>query len=216
MSFFDNVLNKATSVGIKAKLKTEIMICERNVNQRKKTFGIEMYNALSEMTCKQDFYATNDKTIATIRPILLTCDREIRSLDTKAMKGRSQLNLVQEERAQNLGSSATTWKEKARNVLDGSAMVASETKVKAELSVINMKANAIKEDFGLKLYPVLQELFEGSFRPIPVQSEIDNDVNIIRSIFSNCWTDVNKLYNEKQAKMAEIEQLDRESQLRRM
>lgn len=192
------------------------MICERNVNQRKKTFGIEMYNALSEMTCKQDFYGTNDKTIATIRPILLACDREIRSLDTKAMRGRSQLNLVQEERAQNLGSSATTWKEKARNVLDGSAMVASETKVKAELSVINMKANAIKEDFGLKLYPVLQELFEGSFRPIPVQSEIDNDVNIVRSIFSNCWTDVNKLYNEKQAKMAEIEQIDRENQLRRM
>jgi hypothetical protein len=215
MSFFDNVLNKATSAGIKAKLKTEMMICERNVNQRKKTFGIEMYNALSEMTCKQDFYATNDKTIDIIRPILLACDREIRSLDTKAMKGRSQLNLVQEERAQNTGT-ATTWKEKARNVLDGSAMVASETKVKAELSIINMKANAIKEDFGLKLYPVLQELFEGSFRPVPVESEIDNDVNIIKSIFSSCWTDVNKLYNEKQAKMAEIDRIDRECQLRRM
>lgn len=215
MSFFDNVLNKATSAGIKAKLKTEMMICERNVNQRKKTFGIEMYNALSEMTCKQDFYATNDKTIVTIRPILLACDREIRSLDTKAMKGRSQLNLVQEERAQNTGT-ATTWKKKARNVIDGSAMVASETKVKAELSMINMKANAIKEDFGLKLYPVLQELFEGSFRPIPVESEVDNDVNIIKSIFSSCWTDVNKFYNEKQAKMAEIDRIDRESQLRRM
>lgn len=215
MSFFDNVLNKATSAGIKAKLKTEIMICDRNVNQRKKTFGIQIYNALSDMTCKQDFYATNDKTISAIRPILLTCDREIRSLDTKAMKGRSQLNLAQEERAQNL-TPATSWKQKAKNVLDGSAMVASETKMKAELSVINMKANTIKEEFGLKLYPVLQELFEGSFRPVPVHSEIDKDVNIIRSIFSSCWADVNKLYNEKQAKLDEIERIDRESQLRRM
>lgn len=211
MSFLDNVLNKATTAGIKAKLKTEILICDRNVNQRKKSFGVEIYNALSEMTCKQDFYATNDVTIATIRPIILSCDREIRALDTRVMKGRSEIATAQEERAQNI-LPATNWKEKARNVLDGSAMVANETKMKAEVGILTMKANAIKEEFGLKLYPILQELFQGSFRPIAVHSEIDIDVNKIRSIFSHCWTDINKIYNEKDAKLAEIERIDRDSQ----
>ncbi len=126
---------------------------DRDINKRKKAFGIYMYDMLSEITCQQDFYATSDETISMVRPLLLEADREIRALDGKKLSAKGDLDIAQAKRADAFPTPAANWKEKARNGAKGAGMAAGEAKIKTRMAVINGKIRVIKEDFGVSANP---------------------------------------------------------------
>jgi hypothetical protein len=213
-SFFENALHKGKSAGKKAKLKAEILLLERNITSRKKQFGIDLYQDLQDITCQQEFYATSDQTIATIRPELLSLDREIRALDAKRLKAKGNLDLAEAMKREAFPAPASNWKERAANVGKGASMVANETKIKAELKVINAQMLALKESFGINLYPILENLFGTSASPISVHSSTDEVVNRIRERYQTCKADIIEINRKMIQKEAMIDQLDIESSLR--
>ncbi len=149
MGFFEKAVNGGKRAGQKAKLKAELIMLDRDINKRKKAYGIYMYDLLSEITCQQDFYATTDETISMVRPLLLEADREIRALDGKKLSAKGDLDIAQAKRADAFPTPAANWKEKARNGAKGAGMAAGEAKIKTRMAMINGKIKLIKEDFGV-------------------------------------------------------------------
>jgi hypothetical protein len=213
-SFFENALHKGKSAGKKAKLKAEILLLDRSITSRKKQFGIDLYNDLQDITCQQDFYATTDQTITTVRPELLSLDREVRALDAKRLKVKGNLDLAEAMKREAFPTPASNWKEKAANVGKGASMVANEAKLKAELKVIYAQMQALKESFGIKLYPILENLFGTCASPISVHSSTDEVVNRIRERYHTCKADIIEINRKKIQKEAMIDQLEVESSLR--
>lgn len=210
---FDNVLKSGKRAGLKAKLKAEIMLLDRDITKIHKSFGILMYDTLSDLTTQQDFYATNDILITIVRPLLLTADRELRALDGRRLQAKGNLDIVSEKRETTFGKKstnppATNWKEKARNFRTSTGIVAEETKIKANIKLIDNKAKQIKEDFGIKMYAELTMFFStNTISPVPVHSDTDNVTNIIRGMYQTCKSDVDEINRQKSSKEEEIREL---------
>ncbi len=109
---FENALSAGKSAGKKAKMRAELVLLDRKIPARKKAFGIDLYDKLNAMTCKQDFYSTTDQTISTLRPHLLATDREIRALSNKKLEAKGNLDIAVARRAEAFPTKATNWKEK--------------------------------------------------------------------------------------------------------
>jgi hypothetical protein len=216
MPFIDNVLNRGKAVGKKAVLKTDIMILDRTIITRKKRFGIDLYTDLNDITCQQDFYATTDATISIIRPELLSLDREIRALDGKRLCAKGNLDLAQAIRREAFPSPAANWKEKAANASKGAGFAANEAKIKTEMKVIETQLNAMKEQFGIRIFPILQSHFGTSAGPTEIHSSTDAVVNRIRERYQTCKSEIIEINRKKIQKEAIIDQLDVDVSLRRI
>lgn len=214
---FENALNAGKVAGQKTKLRGELILLDRRIPARKKAFGIELYDELSAMTCSQDFYSTADKTISTIRPHLLTADREIRALSNKKLQAQGDLDIAVARRAEAFPEKAINWKEKAANAATATSMISNETKFKTRMALVQSQMNAIKEKFGLHSYPILEELFGtlGSGQ-LPVHCATDKDVNNIRFVYQKCRTDIDEINRSKDAKLQQIDSLSVDMSLRRL
>jgi hypothetical protein len=214
---FENALNAGKTAGKKAKLRADMVLLERRIPSRKKMFGIELYDELSAMTCSQDFYATNDKIISTLRPHLLATDREIRALSNKKLQVKGDLDIAKARRAEAFPVKASSWREKAANAATATSMVSNETKCKTHMAIVESQMNAIKEKFGLLVFPILDELFGplGTSQQ-PVHCALDKDLNTIRFIYQQCRTDIDEIVRAKDRKMQEIDSLNVDMSLRRL
>ena len=208
MALFENVVVRTKVVGKKTKLKTDLLFLDRAIQARKKKFGVTVYDRLSAITCQQDFYATTDKTIATIRPQLLEADREIRALDGKKLQRKGDLDLAEAVRREAFPTQATDFKEKTANLGKNISMTANEAKIKLRLSAINTETHLFKEALGLKLYPIVEELFGPSVQPIAVHCSTDESVNKLIETYNDCREDIVKFEREKSDKLGLIDKLD--------
>lgn len=214
---FENALNAGKTAGKKAKIRAEIALLDRKIPARKKAFGIELYDELSVMTCSQDFYATSDQTISTIRPHLLSTDREIRALSNKKLQVKGDLDIAMARRAEAFPTNATNWKEKAANAATATAMMSNETKIKTHMALVDTQMNAIKERFGITIFPVLEDLFaQLGTSQLPVHCATDKDVNTIRFLFQKCITDIDEINRTRRQKLGEIDSLTADISLRRL
>jgi hypothetical protein len=216
MAFLEDAVNRGKVVGKKTKLKAGLLLLDRNIQTRKKQFGVDLYDALQEITCQQDFYATTDKTIASIRPLLLETDREIRALDGKKLRRKGDLDLAEAVRREAFPIPATNWKEKTANAGKSTKMAANEAKLKIGLNAIQTQMYVYKETFGLKMYIVLEDLFGAFCQPLEVHCSTDEVINKIRGGYSICKDDIMVIQRKKKEKLALIDKLDVEASLRRI
>lgn len=215
----ENALNATKTKAQKTKIRADILLLERKIPSLKKSFGIQLYDELKTMTCSQDFYSTSDTTISTIRPLLLTADREIRALSNKQIQAQSDLDIAIARRAEAFPIPASNWKEKASNAAMATSMMSNETKFKARMILVNSQMNTIKEKFGMESYPILEELFStmgSGAEQLPVHCATDKDVNTIRFVFQKCRTDIEEITRLKNSKLLQIDSLTTDMSLRRL
>jgi len=74
MSLWDAISASARNLGDgaanqakKAKLSTDIVLVDRSIDNRKRSFGVAMYDYLSPLTQSQNFYAASDKLTTLVR-----------------------------------------------------------------------------------------------------------------------------------------------------
>ncbi len=216
MALLRDAVDRGKTVGQKTRVRAEILVLDRNIQSRKKSFGIELYNILQDITTQQEFYATSDLTIATIRPMLLETDREIRALDGKKLKNKGDLDFAEAQRKVAFPIPATNWKEKAANAGKSTKMTANEVKLKLVLNSIQTQVHLHKEAFGLKIYAVLDELFGASYQPVDVHCSTDEVNNKIKSTYGACREDIMLIQRKKKDKLALIDQIEVEASLRRI
>ena len=187
------------AAGQKAKLKTELLLIEREITAREQTFGVELYDYVAPLSKHPSFYSSDDTLTKTLQPPLITAQREIAALEIKCGKQQEKINQATVTRAASY-KPATNWQETVVNLGKSTAHAGSDTILGTEMAMLRSQIKAFKQEFGVTLYTTLEEL-EDTKQWLPTDREI-------RSIYDNCRRDVEKIKKRKQAKEQELAQID--------
>lgn len=183
----------------KTKLKADILLCDREVVGCKKAFGVSMYDHISPLSQTADFYAADDDLTEIIRPPLIVSQKEIQALAAKRVKLKESLAAAEAKRAGAFPTPAETAGQKVMNFGKASAMHSNETKIKAEVSMLDTRIRGHKQDFGVSLFSVLVEA-EDNRGYLPTDRQV-------RSIYDQTRQDIQKIQQKKQKKSEELKGL---------
>lgn len=183
----------------KTKLKADIVLCDRDMNNCKKAFGVSMYEHISPLSQTAEFYAADDELTQILRPALIKAQKEIQALAAKRVSMKENLAAAETRRAGAFPTPAETAGEKVRNFGKASAMHSNEAKIKAEISMLDARIKGYKQDFGLNLFAILVEA-EDNRGYLPSDRQV-------RSIYDQTRQDINKIVAKKERKVQEIRAL---------
>lgn len=202
-TFWDSIKDKAAKVGTaagiasqKTKLRTEILLIDRELKHRQQAFGVQLYDYVSPLAKTPSFFASDDTLTTTLRPPLITAQREIAALEIKVERHKQFIHDAIVKRKSAFPNAAINWQEKLSNAGKSTAMAGNETKLKTELSMFEVQVKAHKQQFGLDLYPTLEKL-EDSQGWLPTDREI-------RSIYDTCRKDSENIKLKKTVKQNEL------------
>ena len=170
--------NVAGTAAYKAKLQTDLMFIDREIQARKEAFGIEMYDYVEPLSKDQSFYTSDDTLTLTLQPPLITAQREISALSIKIKQQEELISKAALVRASAFQRPATTWTDTLANTAKSAALGGNEAKLSTTLAAYKTQIQHYKKEFGLKLYQTLEEL-EDIKQWLPTDREI-------RSIYDMC------------------------------
>jgi hypothetical protein len=206
MSLWDSIKDKALQVGSaagvasqKTKLRTEILLVDRELKARQQAFGIQLYDYVAPLARTPNFFACDDMLTSTLRPPLLTAQREIAALEIKASRQKGLMSEAEVKRKGAFPVPASNWQEKLTNAGRSTAMAGSEAKLKTELSMLEIRIKSFKQQFGLDLYLTLEAL-EDSRGWLPTDREI-------RSLYDSCRKDMEHIKLKKTTKQQQLHAL---------
>ena len=206
MSFWDRMQAGAKAAGDatkvvahKGKLHADMVMIDREVQNRKKAFGVAMYDHVSPLSQSQDFYAATDELTTILRPHLINAQKEIQALAVKRDKLKESLAAAEAKRAAAFPTKAEKVGEKFLNFGKASVMHSAETKIKAELAVVDSRIKGHKQNFGLDLFGALSEA-EDTRGYLPSDRQV-------RNIYDTCRGDIQRLETNKKKKEEELKQL---------
>lgn len=206
MSLWDRVQAGAKAAGdatklvaSKGKLKADMLMIDREIQNRKKAFGVAMYDHVSPLSQSQDFYAASDELTCILRPHLINAQKEIQALAAKRVKLKEALAAAEARRAAAFPTKAEGAGEKFMNFGKAGVMHSAETKIKAELAIVDSRIKGHKQNFGLELYGTLSEA-EDTRGYLPSDRQV-------RSIYDTCRGDIQKLHSNKKKKEEELKAL---------
>jgi len=191
----DNAADQAK----KAKMKADVLMIDRSIENRKKAFGIAMYDYLSPLSQSADFYAASDKLTEIVRPILIIAQKEIQALAARRVKQKEALAAAETQRAAAFPTKAETYGQKLVNFGKAGYLHGGEAKIKTEISVTDRFIKGHKEDFGVTLYNAFAAAEDNQgFLPTDRQ---------IRNVYDTCRQDLTLLEQQRTAKEDEIVEL---------
>lgn len=183
----------------KTKLRTDMMMIDREITNTKKAFGVGMYDHVSPLSQSSDFYAATDDLTNILRPPLINAQKEIQALAAKRVLLKESLAAAEVQRAAAFPTKAESAGQKVMNFGKASYMYSGETKIKAELAIVDRQIKGHKQDFGLELFEVLEKAEdERGYLPSDRQ---------VRSIYDTTRADITRLLAKKRKKSEELAQL---------
>ncbi len=206
MSLWDKVQASAKAAGDatkvaaqKTKLRTDMLMIDREIYNRKKVFGIAMYDHVSPLSQSQDFYAASDELTTILRPHLINAQKEIQALAAKRVLLKEALAAAEVKRAGAFPTQAEGVGQKFLNFGKASVMHSGETKIKAELALNDRQIKGHKQNFGLELFQTLSDA-EDTRGYLPSDRQV-------RNIYDACRAEIQKLEGNKKRKMEELQGL---------
>ena len=194
-----SALSAAGTASMKTKLKTDLLLIDRELKARKQTFGVELYDYVAPLSKHPSFYSSDDTLTVTLQPPLITAQREISALDIKRGKLQERINQAAATRAAAF-TPATSWQDKIVNAGKSAALGGNEAKLSTEMALLKSEMKHYKQEFGVTLYKTLEEL-EDDKQWLPTDREI-------RSIYDNCRRDIEKIKKRQLAKQQELESME--------
>lgn len=167
MSLWDSVKTlsaKASAAalvaGHKTKLRTDLLLADRELNLRKYRFGIELYDHVAPMASQVSFWQDGDDDMltSTIRPALLETQREIAALEIRRGKQKERINQAEITRQAAFPKKAENFGEKVLNAGLAAGYAGNSAKLQAELAMIETQIKGYKEEFGVKMYAIFADL----------------------------------------------------------
>lgn len=150
MGFMDSLGN----AGRRAQLNGEVTLIDREMVTRKKALGVELYDIIekqSESSCGLLSTPSVMKNIEReIRGPLDVCSDEVRKLTMEKKELENQLELIEARQEREKYSSNNSW---TRRVSD----TATETKIWAQVKLLDSQIKAKKEQFGLDCWDTLSQ-----------------------------------------------------------
>lgn len=206
MSLWDKVQASAKAAGDatkvaahKTKLRTDMLMIDRDIRNRKKEFGVAMYDHVSPLSQSQDFYAASDELTNILRPHLITAQKEIQALAAKRVQLKEALATAEVKRAAAFPTKAEGVGQKLLNFGKAGVMHSEETKLKAELALVDRRIKGHKQSFGLDLFQTLSDA-EDARGYLPSDRQV-------RNIYDACRAEIQKMEANKKQKMDELKEL---------
>jgi hypothetical protein len=203
MPLWDSIKAKATQAGDatklaahKTKLRTDMMMIDREITNRQRAFGIGMYDHVSPLSQSSDFYAATDDLTNILRPPLINAQKEIQALAAKRVQLKEVLAAAEAKRAGAFPQKADTVGKKVMNFGKAGVMHSGETKLKAELAIVDRQIKGHKQKFGLDLYGTLAEA-EDARGYLPTDRQV-------RSIYDQTRQDIQAMQARKKLKEEEL------------
>jgi len=192
-----NACSGAGRAAHKTKLRTEIMYIDHEITGRQKAFGVTMYDHVHPLSqINEDFYATTEGMTDILRPPLRVAQKEIQTMVLKQATLKEDLAAAVIKRAEAFPVKAETMKDKVSNLGKLSIMHSVETKIKAELAIVDQKIKSHKQTFGLTLYEALRDAEE-------TRGFLPTDTTI-RSIYDSTGREIQVLKTTKNQKEEEL------------
>jgi hypothetical protein len=203
MSLWDSITSGAKKAGdaaavqaMKGKLRADILLLDREMAARKRAFGVTMYDQVSPLTQSADFYAASDDLTNMLKPPLIRAQREIQALAGKRVKLMEALAAAEANRAAAFPTKAETVGQRLTNFGRASVLHGGETKIKAELAIVDMTIKGFKQGFGVELFDLLAEA-EDQRGYLPTD-------RAVRNMYDTCRGDIQRLQDKRNEKGEEI------------
>lgn len=130
---------------------------------------------------------------------MINAQKEIQALAAKRVKLKEALAAAEAKRAGSFPTAAEGVGQKFMNFGKASVMHTAETKIKAELAVVDRQIKGHKQSFGLALFATLSEA-EDTRGYLPTDRQV-------RNIYDTCRGDLQRMEASKKSKMEELKQL---------
>ncbi|KAL7580753.1 hypothetical protein ACA910_001036 [Epithemia clementina (nom. ined.)] len=194
-----SILDSIKRTARTGRLKTELLLLDREIRIREEAFGIQLYDYLEPLAQNPNFFSADDRLTQVLRPPLLEAQREIAVVYNKKTQLKERMKQAEAKRAAAFPKKAENWQEKLTNVAISTSLAGGEAKLKAEEMVLDNSLKSHKQSFGLKLYPVLEAL-EDNEHWLPTDREV-------RTIYDNCRRDIEAIRKKAKVKVDELETL---------
>ena len=165
----------------------------------KEVFGVKLFDYLEPLAQNPNFFSADDRLTQVLRPPLLEAQREVAVVYNKKTQLKERMKQAEAKRAAAFPKKAENWQEKLTNVAKSTSLAGGEAKLKAEEMVLDNALKGHKQAFGVKLYPVLENL-EDRESWLPTDREV-------RTIYDNCRRDIEGTRKKAKAKVDELETL---------
>lgn len=148
MGFLDN----AKGAAIRTKLKAEIVLLEREMAVRKRAFGIVLYDlmiAAEKSGSAQTNYHSKDSVMV---PCFDAAKADIGEIQQRKDVKQTELDMLEMESANAKHKPMDTAAQKAKAAGKWISYAGTETKLSANLALIDREIKARKEVFGLDIF----------------------------------------------------------------
>lgn len=212
------IWDKVKSGGQKVKLQGEITFLRREITGRQKTFGVELYNLLTNdknkllgMSAGTLFKGQSEKQ-GELKDLFEGAREDIAAIEAKKDVKQKDLDVLEVKGAHTLPDS--TMGQKANKAGRAFSNGAKATKLQTEMAWLDREIKVRKEQFGVDVYPVVQPTDEKDKSKNPVKRLSDAMANMsqqeqdIQLCIDKAKEDVNKLEGKIRSKETEIHSLD--------
>jgi len=183
-----------------AKLRAEVALVDREINGRKKQFGVEMYDHMSPLISSVDFYTgpmyDDEEMTELVRPLLIATHKEVAALEAKVGQLKEDVSAAEVGRTSAYGAGAETVGDKLKKAGKTVASAGVEGKLKAELLVLQNKVTATKQEMGVELF--------GQFAILEDRENWLPKDRVVRNIYDSCRQDIEAIELKRRQKQQEL------------
>jgi hypothetical protein len=185
-SFF----TKAKNASIKTKVKGEIALLDRDIKNRQKKFGVQVYDLLVAAALDE----TGEKTFtnnAEANTLLESCRSDVQTLLNQQVEKKQQQEDITNREAP---APSVTTSEKLAKVGKGMSDAGTKAKLSMEAKLLDGKVKSRKETFGVEVLDLL--------------TDAEQQGEAIQTCIDAAKTDVGYIRGKKEKKEQEIVELD--------
>ena len=183
-----------------AKLRAEMALIDREINGRKKQFGVEMYDQMSPLISSVDFYTgpmyDDEQMTELVRPLLIQTHKEVAALEAKVSQLKEDVSAAEVGRTSAFGAQSTTVQDKFKKAGKTVASAGVEGKLKAELRLVQNKITATKQEMGIELF--------GQFALLEDRENWLPKDRVVRGIYDSCRQDMEAIELKRRQKQQEL------------
>lgn len=196
MTIWDHIAGCCSDAGTaaqKGKVRAEMMLIDREINNIQKTFGVSMYDYVDPLSQDDTFYSDTDEMTELLRPPLVIAQKEM-------LIANGERNTIQDTLQTSVTTRETNFPaDKKRTVgekFTNIGMLKTEAITKAKLSMAERKILSHKGTFGMTLYASMREAEDD-------RGFVPSDKTILR-IYELAKKDIAKQDIKRKAKEEEL------------
>eukprot|EP00543_Licmophora_paradoxa_P004570 CAMPEP_0202449852 /NCGR_PEP_ID=MMETSP1360-20130828/8541_1 /ASSEMBLY_ACC=CAM_ASM_000848 /TAXON_ID=515479 /ORGANISM="Licmophora paradoxa, Strain CCMP2313" /LENGTH=248 /DNA_ID=CAMNT_0049067913 /DNA_START=27 /DNA_END=773 /DNA_ORIENTATION=- len=150
MGFFGSVKNAA----VKAKINGEISLIDREISNRKRSFGVELFDLIeSNSSDSRKMPALFRATESQLEGPLNRCRKDIMDLDRESRTHSRELDQIEAKRERQ--GRAITPGEQAQRAGEWISDAGTSSKLEVKVALLKRKIKQRKEEFGLEIWDIV-------------------------------------------------------------